>query len=97
LKNSCRESDVIARLGGDEFAILAMESSDMNSEILSTRIKANIEEFNSEAYKPYNLSISTGVVRYDPEHHQSIEDLFFTADKLMYEQKKRNSGGTIIN
>ncbi len=97
LKNSCRESDIVARLGGDEFTILTMESPDMNSDILATRIKASIEEFNSEAYKPYKLSISTGIVLYDPEHHQSIEELFFTADKLMYDQKKSNSRDTIIN
>jgi diguanylate cyclase (GGDEF)-like protein len=97
LKNSCRESDIVARIGGDEFAVLAMESPDMNSDILATRIKASFDEFNSEAYRPYDLSMSTGIVRYDPEHHKNIEELFYTADKLMYDQKKSNSGDTIIN
>lgn len=89
LKKSFRESDIIARLGGDEFVILVMESPESTIETLTTRLKENLDAHNTKANKPYRLALSIGIKHYDPVHPVSIEELLSTADKLMYEQKKK--------
>ncbi len=85
LKKSFRESDIVARIGGDEFAVLAMETI----EVTAVRLNSNLDAYNSKSNKSYNLSLSTGMVRYDPEHPSSIDEMFSRADKLLYEQKKK--------
>lgn len=88
LKRSARESDIIARIGGDEFAIIAIETPDMNGETLTERIRNNMAAHNARANKPYELSLSIGVV--DSKHEQtcSINSLLSAADKLMYDEKR---------
>jgi diguanylate cyclase (GGDEF)-like protein len=89
LKQSTRESDIIGRLGGDEFAILAMESPGIKPESLTIRIKENIDTFNAKSNKSYKLSLSMGMVHYNPDQPCSIEELISTADRLMYNQKRQ--------
>jgi diguanylate cyclase (GGDEF)-like protein len=91
LKKSFRESDIISRLGGDEFVILATENPETTIETLTVRLKANLNDHNTSANKPYMLSLSIGVAHYDPVHPISIEELLFKADKLMYEEKEQKS------
>lgn len=38
--------------------------------------------------RPYKLSVSTGIARYDPENPLSLHDLLIMADRMMYEHKK---------
>lgn len=82
-----RDSDTIARLGGDEFAILLIDPADEKSVI--NRLEKNLRAKNSGGQRSYELSLSIGVVRYDPEHPSSIEELMNRADNLMYECKQR--------
>jgi diguanylate cyclase (GGDEF)-like protein len=89
LKKNSRESDIIGRLGGDEFAILAMETPGINTESLTIRIKENIDASNANSNKSYKLSLSVGIVHYNPEQPCSIEELLSEADKLMYGQKRQ--------
>lgn len=89
LKQSTRESDIIGRLGGDEFAILAMETPGIKPESLTIRIKENIDALNAKSNKSYELSLSVGMVLYNPEQPCSIEELLSTADKMMYNQKRQ--------
>jgi diguanylate cyclase (GGDEF)-like protein len=88
LKKSFRLSDIIARIGGDEFVVMAMETPETNIEILTKRLKTNLDVFNKETSKPYQLSLSFGLTRYKPENPCSIDKLISEADNLMYEQKK---------
>jgi len=94
LKETFRKSDIIARIGGDEFAILAIETSSKGAERLASRLEENLKRRNANGSRPYNLSVSMGIARYDPEQPCSILDLVDRADRLMYEQKrsKRESG-----
>lgn len=89
LKQSTRESDIIGRLGGDEFAILAMKTPGIKPESLTIRIKENIDALNAKSNKSYKLSLSVGMVLYNPEQPCSIEELLSTADKMMYNQKRQ--------
>ena len=88
LKETFRSSDIIARMGGDEFAVLAIDTPDVNSEILTTRLQKLIDTHNRQGNRRYRLSISVGCSYYDPVNPCSIDELMVQADKLMYEHKK---------
>ncbi len=87
LKKTFRSSDIIARFSGDEFIILITEVKDTNTEVYAKRLEDNLRIFNETENRLYRLSISTGIVRYDPQHPSSIYELISHADKLMYQFK----------
>jgi len=87
LKQTFRESDIIARIGGDEFVILITAFQAGKERVYLKRLHDNIERFNGKEAHPYILSISTGVVVYDPMTAYTIEEVLSDADRLMYEQK----------
>lgn len=89
LKTTFRESDIIARMGGDEFALVTTGDSLFNAETLIARLQENIEKHNREKDRPFRLSMSVGMVRYNFAHPKTIEDLLVEADKQMYEQKRK--------
>ena len=86
LKETFRESDIIARMGGDEFTVLL--TTGVDAEWLPSRLQQNIEAYNKRAKRTYKLSLSLGLVRYDPVNPCNIDELLASADKLMYEQKR---------
>ena len=88
LKKTFRESDIVARVGGDEFCVLARESEQNHSEVLTRRLLEKIEEENRKCDRPYTLSVSLGVVHFDPENPCTPSDLISQADDLMYRQKR---------
>jgi len=88
LRQSFRESDVLGRLGGDEFAILLAESSEGDIEqIICEHIQQNLKSHNEQNVRPYLLSVSVGIARYNPENPCTLDDLLTAADKLMYREK----------
>jgi diguanylate cyclase (GGDEF)-like protein/PAS domain S-box-containing protein len=88
-KESFREPDILARIGGDEFVILAKEGdSKAGPGIFMKRLNRNILLFNEKTERGYDLSLSMGVVAYDPQQPVSIETLLARADTLMYEEKQ---------
>jgi diguanylate cyclase (GGDEF)-like protein/PAS domain S-box-containing protein len=88
LKKSFRESDIIARLGGDEFTILALEDYEITRRAVTKRLLENLENYNRQENRPFDLSLSVGVVHFSPESNRSIEELMAQADRAMYEQKQ---------
>jgi diguanylate cyclase (GGDEF)-like protein/PAS domain S-box-containing protein len=88
LKKSFRESDIIARLGGDEFTVLALEDYETTPRAVTTRLLENLENHNRQENRPFDLSLSVGVVNFNPESNRSIEELIAQADRAMYEQKQ---------
>lgn len=87
LKETFRESDIIARVGGDEFVAVPVGLTGETANIISARISRNIELSNSEKARSYRISISFGIVSYNPETPISVDELLSEGDKLMYEQK----------
>ena len=87
LKKTFRSSDIIARFSGDEFIVLITEVKDTNISLYSKRLENNMRIFNETEKRRYKLSISTGIVRYDPKKPSSIYELISHADKLMYQSK----------
>jgi diguanylate cyclase (GGDEF)-like protein len=89
-----RDSDVVARVGGDEFAILAVEAEHESVEAIKARLQNALDFVNSGAVRPYDISVSVGIVPYDPEQHSSVEELMAFADREMYTHKKSSRGST---
>ena len=87
LRKTFRESDIIGRIGGDEFAVLAIEPAEKSTGLLAS-LQKNVEARNVTGNWRHNLSVSVGVVHYDPKHPCVIEELLARADKSMYEEKR---------
>ena len=90
LRETFRESDIIARIGGDEFVVLAIETNGSPAEVLIHRLQENLEARNAREGRRYELSLSVGLARYDPERPCSIDELVAQADRAMYEKKQGN-------
>jgi len=88
LKNNYRESDIIARISGDEFVVIPIGTTGDNIDKIMSRLKENIEIYNSGRDRAYKLSLSCGITYYDPEHPCSVDELLRQGDQKMYEQKK---------
>jgi diguanylate cyclase (GGDEF)-like protein len=88
LKRTVRASDVVARLGGDEFAVLLLETRENPSEEVCQRLTENLAAYNAQPARPYLLTLSIGIARYDPSAPCSVETLLHRGDQAMYERKQ---------
>ncbi len=87
-----RDSDIIGRLGGDEFVALlngnlAENNIVISEDMITRRINNNLAKIKKMHKNEFDLSISFGVIRYDPYHPCSLDELMSKADMLMYENK----------
>ncbi len=96
LKSTFRDVDIIARLGGDEFAVVLVQAKESGMEIIKNRLQERINVCNVTSDLPYKLSMSVGVVCFNPNNPESVEELLARADKLMYEQKKGKKNYKIL-
>jgi diguanylate cyclase (GGDEF)-like protein/PAS domain S-box-containing protein len=88
LQETFRESDIIARIGGDEFVVLAMESSGADENTIRRRLYDNLSARNALGVRPFDLSLSIGMARFDPDNARAFEELLGEADRRMYEDKR---------
>jgi len=88
LKTNYRDSDVIARIGGDEFVVVPVGTTGDNVELITTRLQKQLDIHNETSNRSYKLSLSRGIVYYDPEQPRSIDELLTEADKFMYAHKR---------
>jgi diguanylate cyclase (GGDEF)-like protein len=93
LKATFRDSDITARLGGDEFVVLAVSNSLEGGNLLLERLQNNVSAFNVREQLPYRLSLSLGLVRFDPNRRITVNDLLKEADQAMYENKRSKKSG----
>lgn len=87
LRKVFRRSDVVARIGGDEFAVLALETHGESVDTIRKRLDEAIEESNRSSNKPWTLSVSCGLIAYDPSRPTDIQTLLQLADQAMYQDK----------
>jgi diguanylate cyclase (GGDEF)-like protein len=87
LSRTLRKSDLLGRLGGDEFCALLVNCSPAFEGVVLARLNQSIEGHNERAGRPFRLSLSVGVSRYDPTDPVPVEELIERADRSMYEQK----------
>jgi diguanylate cyclase (GGDEF)-like protein/PAS domain S-box-containing protein len=83
-----RDSDVVARVGGDEFAILAVEADSNHLDNIRSRLQQALDIANRGNMHPFQLSVSIGVVSFDPDQHNTVEELMDLADREMYAHKR---------
>ena len=87
LKEIIRESDGLCRLGGDEFLLMLPECDIPQAEVVLKRIEEALAVHNELHAKPYRLSFSYGLVKYDFEEKPKISKLIAIADTEMYKHK----------
>jgi two-component system cell cycle response regulator len=88
LSATFRETDIISRFGGDEFVILAIDAGLDDKERVTSRLQANIIDYNHHGRRAYELSISVGIVPFDPHGGLTLEAGIVGADQAMYLQKQ---------
>jgi diguanylate cyclase (GGDEF)-like protein len=84
LKSIYRESDIIARIGGDEFVVFPLETTKAHIEVISSRLKNVINNYNTSREDRYRLSVSIEMLALESESVTTIEELLVEGDKLMY-------------
>jgi diguanylate cyclase (GGDEF)-like protein len=88
LRTTFRASDLIARMGGDEFCVLFSAESDTSVEGAARRLQGSLDSSNRDPERPFRLSLSAGVARFDPEDPRSLDQLMAIADERMYAKKR---------
>jgi diguanylate cyclase (GGDEF)-like protein/PAS domain S-box-containing protein len=88
LRSTFRSADIIARLGGDEFTVFPLEAGGESADTLLRRLHESLAAFNHRRLRPYTLSLSVGVGRFDAGRCQTVHQLLAEADREMYERKK---------
>lgn len=86
-----RESDIIARLGGDEFVVMLMSTDVATAHAKVDCLMQELKQHNTNTGRPFELSASYGIVEYELDKHENLEQLIGEADRLMYQQKQKNS------
>ena len=86
---------VIGRIGGDEYAFVTTESVTGSYEILRHKIDGLLDTFNKTSDKPYNISVSIGIMRADRGGDQKLEEALSYADRMLYEAKRSKDKNVI--
>lgn len=93
--NQVGPNDVISRIGGDEFLMVLPKRTVDEAQKVIENIKVSLNRINNSNSKPYELSISSGVLEYDAKEYKTAEDFIKAADELMYcnkaEKKRRKT------
>ena len=89
VSSACKDHEVCARFGGDEFIIFAPLYDDIKADDLKNRINDNINNYNMNSDKPYQLSVSIGWHIEIPTPDTLFNSLIIKADQKMYMEKKR--------
>lgn len=88
LKQSFRDSDVLGRLGGDEFVVLLAQTSRNQVQGILHRFASELDTFNREQGRCYQLHASVGMAHWQPEQPIDLTQLLHEADRQMYKHKR---------
>lgn len=87
LKNACRSNNGFpVRLGGDEFVIVFSAVSNADAMVFKQRLKKAVSDCGTGL--PYELSLSAGMTRIQPEDREDIPAMLERADADLYIEKK---------
>ena len=92
LRTTFRASDLPARMGGDEFCVLLRGESAIDAERAVDRMQDAVAAVNAEEGRVFQLSLSVGIARFDPEQPVSLDQLIERADGSMYAHKRAKRG-----
>ena len=90
LKETFRSSDLIARMGGDEFTVLAIDAVQESAENILNRLGNKLHTANLKN-PVYNLSLSTGFARFDPQSATDLENMLIEADNALYRYRRKKN------
>jgi GGDEF domain-containing protein len=68
-----------------------MNSYEISSEKLINRFELVLNDHHLQTKRPFTLSLSLGITCFNPQNPCSIDVLLAQADKIMYENKQKNS------
>ena len=88
ISSACMHGEICARFGGDEFIIFAAGYSDKQAEALRDLINKNIDTYNEQSGKPYNIKASIGWHIDIPTKDTKLASMVTIADQKMYNVKK---------
>ncbi len=81
-----RATDAVARLGGDEFAVLLTEIPPMQASEVMERLREKL--LHLFARNDWPVTISAGMVSFQDEFPDSVDQMIQSADRLMYSAKE---------
>jgi diguanylate cyclase (GGDEF)-like protein len=97
LSHTFRGSDVVARLGGDEFAVITCNNEtqypDNATTAITTRLETAVARHNDRHLDEPSLSISYGVIFFDPAQNKTLDQTLLEADQIMYKNKQQKKNG----
>jgi diguanylate cyclase (GGDEF)-like protein len=95
LRDSVRDIDLIFRVGGDEFVILLPALDTDQAEAVAARIiNAISQPFDVDRRHQLRIGVSIGGACF-PRDGQTADELLRSADRAMYEAKRRGKGGFV--
>ncbi len=86
LKTGTRTTDAVARLGGDEFAVLLTEITPVQAQEVAGRLRESLLRVFRQNEWP--VTVSAGMVSFQDEFPESVDQMIQSADKLMYSAKE---------
>lgn len=93
IKETIRTQDFLIRLGGDEFLIVFNGIGADMAESIWERIVQRYNLINENEKRPYNISVSHGIVNFDNTQKAHLDDLIKAADEKMYLEKQTMKTG----
>lgn len=83
-----RLEDTVARVGGEEFIVVLPAINGDHGILAAKRIRAVVAERPFSTSKgPLHVTVSLGVAEFDPDKHNTADDLVADADAQLYEAK----------
>ena len=90
---SLREADLRVRYGGDEFAIVFSGTDEQGAWIAMEHLVEQVEAWNQQSGKPWQLGFSWGVSEFDHVDHPDLAAWMKEADQKMYAMKTKHNCG----
>ncbi len=84
---SVKRHDMVCRYGGDEFMVLLESCAEGAGEKAKARIEEGLNSYNNKNIKPYDISMSYGVICIEEEKLFQFQDLMVIVDRKMYKDK----------
>lgn len=79
----------VVRYGGDEFIVIGTIQNEQEVEKYWEKVRAGIEDYNTNHKKHAELSMSFGYDVFNVDHKTYLEDCIRVTDNKMYEEKNR--------
>lgn len=87
IKREIQQNDMFFRMGGDEFILIFMNKTVSEVETLWEKLLQSFSRINELSSKPYAITASHGLFRFQSGMEFDLEQIIGHADKQMYKEK----------